>query len=268
MTVNRLCGSGLEAVATAARAIRGGEAELCIAGGVESMTRAPYVMAQGRRAFAPRRRALRHHARLALRQPADEGEATASDAMGETAENVAERVRGRARPTRTPSRCAASSARHRRRRAAASRRRSSPVAVPQQKGDPIVVEQRRASARRHDARGARQAASRRSGDGGTRDGRQLRRGINDGAAALLLASERGGRQAYGLTPLARIVAAATAGVEPRVMGMGPVPATREAAARGRARRSAEIDVVELNEAFAAQALAVMRDLGLPTTRST
>jgi 3-oxoadipyl-CoA thiolase len=255
-TVNRLCGSGADAVAIAARAVRAGEADLVVAGGVESMSRAPFVMAKAQSAYD--RSVAVHDSTLGWRFVNPEMERLYGiDAMGETAENVAEE---RA-VSRSDQDAFALRSQERTAKAAAAGRLAEeivPVPVPMKRGDPIVV-----SADEHPRpttletlAGLRPAFR----AGGTVTAGNSS-GVNDGAAALLVASESAVAR-YGLTPLAKVTGGATAGVPPRVMGLGPVPATRKLLERA-GLGVGDLDVVELNEAFAAQALAVLRDLGLP-----
>ena len=256
VTVNRLCGSGLEAVCQASRAIRAGEADLAVAGGVESMSRSPFVMPKAETAFS--RRAEVHDTTIGWRfvnplMRARHG----VDPMPETAENLAEERRiGRedqdAFALRSQRRAAAV--------IAAGRLDDEliPVSVPGRGGEARVVARdehpRETSAEKLAALPApfREGGTVTAGNAS---------GVNDGAAALLIASERA-MKAHGLEPLARIAGAATAGVPPRIMGIGPAPATRKLLER-EGLTLGEIDVIELNEAFAAQALAVTRELGLP-----
>jgi len=254
-TVNRLCGSGADAVAIAARAVRAGEADLVIAGGVESMSRAPFVTAKAQSAYD--RSVAVHDTTLGWRFVNPEMERLyCSDSMGETAENVAterdvSRVDQDAFALRSQERAA---------KAVASGRLAEdivPVTVPARRGDPTVVEQDE-----HPRSTSLEALARLKpafrADGSVTAGNSA--GINDGAAAVLVASEAAVER-YGLVPLARVTGSATAGVPPRVMGLGPVPATTKLLGRA-GLTVADIDVLELNEAFAAQALAVLRDLGL------
>ncbi len=255
-TVNRLCGSGADAVAIAARAVRAGEADLVVAGGVESMSRAPFVTAKAQSAYD--RSVAVHDTTLGWRFVNPEMERLyGTDSMGETAENVAtERDVSRgdqdAFALRSQERAA---------KAVASGRLAEDivsVTVPARRGDPTVVE-----LDEHPRSTSLEALARlkpafRAG-GSVTAGNSA--GINDGAAAVLVASEAAVER-YGLVPLARVTGSATAGVPPRVMGLGPVPATRKLLDRA-GLTVADIDVLELNEAFAAQALAVLRDLGLP-----
>jgi 3-oxoadipyl-CoA thiolase len=254
-TVNRLCGSGLDAVGTAARAIRAGEAGLMIAGGVESMSRAPFVMPKAESAFS-RANAV-YDTTIGWRfvnklMKAQYG----VDAMPETAENVA-RDFGIEREAQDRMALASQ------RKAIAAQQRGFfereivPVDVPQKKGEPLRV-----LLDEHPRETSLEALARLKGvvtpDGSVTAGNAS--GVNDGACALLLASEAEAAR-HGLTPRARVVGMATAGVAPRIMGMGPAPATRKVLALT-GLSLAQLDVIELNEAFAAQGLAVLRDLGL------
>ncbi len=256
-TINRLCGSSLDAAAIAARAIATGEAELVMAGGVESMTRAPYVLAKPESAYA--RGGKLEDTTLGWRfvNPLIKAR-FGVDSMAETAENlVAERGISRADQDAFALR---SQQRYARARSAGFfSREILPVSVAQPRQPPRVVD-----ADEHPRPDTTlEALAKLKGvvraEGSVTAGNAS--GINDGAAALLLASEAAAAR-YGLEPLARVVGSATAGVPPRIMGIGPVPATRKLLARAKLSL-AEIDVVELNEAFAAQSLAVLRDLGLP-----
>jgi 3-oxoadipyl-CoA thiolase len=255
-TVNRLCGSGADAVAIAARAVRAGEADLVVAGGVESMSRAPFVMSKATSAYG--RDVAMHDTTLGWRfvNPVME-RLYGTDSMGQTAENVAAE-RG---VSRSDQDAFALRSQDRVAKAQAAGRFAAeivPVTVPARRGEPTVVDiDEHPRATTLEALGALRAVFR---DGGSVTAGNAA-GINDGAAAVLVASERAVQQ-YGLTPLARVTGSATAGVAPRVMGLGPVPATRRLLDRNGIEMT-EVDVVELNEAFAAQALAVLRDLGLP-----
>ena len=254
-TVNRLCGSGLDAVAMAARAIKAGEAELIVAGGVESMTRAPFVMPKADSAFA-RANAVYDTTIgwrfVNTRLKAEYG----IDSMPETAENVA----GDYQVSRADQDRFAAESQRRAAQAQASGRLAAeivPVTIPQRKGDPIVVERdehpRETSI---DKLGALKPIVR---EGGTVTAGNAS-GVNDGAAALIVASAAA-IERHGLTPRARVLGTAVAGVPPRIMGIGPAPASAKLLDRLGLHIS-DIDVVELNEAFAAQGLAVMRQLGL------
>jgi len=256
-TINRLCGSGLDAVASAARAIRCGESELSIAGGVESMSRAPFVMPKADSAYA--RDPQIYDTTIGWRFVNPRlAAAFGTDSMPETGENVAAHF-GIARidqdqfALRSQERTAAAYAR------GFFGAELIAVEVPQRKGKPLAVtrdEHPRPETTLEQL--ARLPTPFRSGGSVTAGNAS---GVNDGAAALLIASEEAA-QRFGLTPRARIVATATAGVEPRIMGMGPVPATRKVLERARLTL-AQLDVIELNAAFAAQALAVLRELGIP-----
>ena len=255
-TVNRLCGSGADAVAIAARAVRAGEADLVVAGGVESMSRAPFVTAKAQSAYD--RSVAVHDTTLGWRFVNPEMERLyGTDSMGETAENVAtERDVSRADQDAFALRSQERTA-----KAVASGRLAEdivPVTVPARRGDPTVVEQDEHPRTTSLEALAKLKPAFRAG-GSVTAGNSA--GINDGAAAVLVASEAAVAR-YGLVPLARVTGAATAGVPPRVMGLGPVPATRKLLDRA-GLTVTDLDVVELNEAFAAQALAVLRDLGLP-----
>ncbi|MDZ5650569.1 3-oxoadipyl-CoA thiolase [Nitrospirillum sp. BR 11828] len=255
-TVNRLCGSGMDAVAMAARVVALGEADLMIAGGVESMSRAPFVMGKAEDAFS--RKAEIFDTTIGWRF-VNKAMKTAYgvDSMPETGENVAEdfgisRADQDAFAIASQRKAAAAQARGR------FEREIVPVTIPQRKGDPKVV-----SVDEHPRPDTTlEALAKLKGvvkpDGTVTAGNAS--GVNDGAAALLLASAEGVRK-YGLTPLARFVGAATAGVPPRVMGIGPAPASQKLLARLGLTVS-DLDVVELNEAFASQGLAVLRQLGI------
>jgi acetyl-CoA acyltransferase len=254
-TVNRLCGSSLDAITIAARAIRTGETSLMLAGGVESMSRAPFVQGKATEAFS--RVAKIEDTTIGWRFVNPLMKARYGiDSMPETAENVAQefgvgRADQDAFASRSQQRAAA---------AIASGRMAEeivPVTIPQRKGDPVVFAQDE-----HPRATSLEALAKLRGivkpDGTVTAGNAS--GVNDGACAVLLASEQAA-QRHGLTPRARVVAGAVAGVAPRIMGFGPAPAMRKALALARLS-VAEIDVIELNEAFAAQALAVTRDHGL------
>ncbi|MEK0416400.1 MAG: hypothetical protein RI949_406 [Pseudomonadota bacterium] len=254
-TLNRLCGSGLDAVGTAARAIKSGEAGLMIAGGVESMSRAPFVMPKAESAFS-RSNAVYDTTigwRFVNRLMKDK---YGVDSMPETAENVATDFKIE---REAQDRMALAS----QMKAVAAQKAGFfdaeivPVTLAQKKGDPIVV-----SKDEHPRETSLEALAKLKGvvrpDGTVTAGNAS--GVNDGACALLLANESAA-VAHGLTPRARVVGMATAGVPPRIMGIGPAPATRKVLALT-GLQLAQMDVIELNEAFAAQGLAVLRDLGL------
>ena len=255
-TVNRLCGSGMDAVIMAARAIRAGEADLLIAGGVESMSRAPFVMPKAETAFS--RAAEIHDTTIGWRfvNPVMKAQ-YGIDSMPETAENVAEdykvsRADQDAFAARSQEKAVAAQENGRLAREIVS------VTIPQRKGEPVIVE-RDEHPRAGTTAGklAKLPTPFRQGGSVTAGNAS---GVNDGAAALLIASAEAVK-AHGLTPIARITGGAAAGVPPRVMGIGPVPATRRLMAR-LGLTIGDFDVVELNEAFAAQGLAVLRELGL------
>jgi acetyl-CoA acyltransferase len=257
VTVNRLCGSSMDAVATAARAIKSGEADFIIAGGVESMSRAPFVMAKADSAFS--RAAKIEDTTIGWRfiNPLMKAK-YGVDSMPETAEIVAEEFHI-SREDQD-----AFALRSQQRAAAAIRDRILaqeivPVPIPQKKGDPVLF-----TADEHPRADTSLAALAKLPGivkpGGTITAGNAS-GVNDGACALLLASEFAAKR-HGLTPKARIVASATAGVAPRIMGMGPTPASRKLFAKTNLTIG-QMQVIELNEAFASQALAVLRDLGVP-----
>jgi 3-oxoadipyl-CoA thiolase len=255
-TVNRLCGSGMDAVGIVARAIRAGEIDLALAGGVESMSRAPFVMPKATTAFS---RANEVHDttigwrfvnKLMQKQ-------YGIDSMPETAENVAEefgigRADQDAFALRSQQRWAAAS------EAGKFADELIPVTLPQRKGDPVVVDTDEHPRPEATLEGlAKLRAPFR--EGGTITAGNAS-GVNDGACALLIASDSA-METHGLQPIARVVGVAVAGVEPRIMGIGPVPATRKLLARTGVSLD-QVDVIELNEAFAAQGLACLRELGL------
>ena len=254
-TINRLCGSGLDAVMTAARAIKAGEAELIVAGGVESMSRAPFVMPKAETAFS--RNAEIYDTTLGWRfvNPRMR-KLHGTDSMPETGENVAREL-GISRESQD-----AFAVRSQERAVAAQQsgrlgREITPVAIPQRKGDAITV-----TADEHPRAGTTLEVLGKLKplfDNGTVTAGNAS-GVNDGAAALIVASEAAATK-YGLTPIARVLGGATAGVAPRIMGMGPAPATKALCARiGLTPK--DFDVIELNEAFASQGIAVLRDLGV------
>lgn len=259
-TVNRLCGSGLQAAVTAYHAIRCGEGDLMLAGGVESMTRAPFVVAKAAEPWS--RRFEVYDTTLGWRFTNPRlAEMYPPYSMGETAENVAERY-GISREEQD--RYALLSQQRAARALAEGRFRDEivPVVVPQGSGEPLVVDRDEPPRPQTtlDALSRLRPAFR---SGGTVTAGNSS-GINDGAAAVLLA-EAGVARELGLRPLARVVATAVAGVDPAVMGIGPVPAVRKALARA-GLRVADLDLVELNEAFASQVLACVRELGLDLER--
>ncbi|CAJ0695436.1 Beta-ketoadipyl-CoA thiolase [Ralstonia mannitolilytica] len=254
-TINRLCGSGMDATGTAARAIRAGETSLMIAGGVESMSRAPFVMGKATSAFS--RDAAIYDTTIGWRfvNPLMKAQ-YGVDSMPETAENVATDYNiNREDQDRFALRSQASAARAQEDGTLAQE--ITPVTIPQKKGDPIVV-----SRDEHPRATSMEALAKLKGvvrpDGTVTAGNAS--GVNDGACALLLANEASAKR-FGLTPRARIVGMATAGVPPRVMGIGPAPASQKLL-KQLGLTIDQMDVIELNEAFAAQGLAVMRQLGL------
>ncbi len=257
VTLNRLCGSGMDAVGTAARAIKAGEANLIVAGGVESMSRAPYVMNKGGTPFDRNVEIFdttigwRFVNRLMKEQ-------YGIDSMPETAENVAEQFRISREDQdfyalRSQQRVAAAQS------AGIFAEEIVPVVIPQRKGDPVVVAIDEHPKPNSTLEGLAKLKSPFRANGSVTAGNAS--GVNDGACALLIASGEAAKR-NGLVPRARIVAMATSGVEPRIMGIGPVQATRKALAMAGLSLD-QMDVIEFNEAFAAQALAVLRELGLP-----
>ena len=256
VTVNRLCGSGLEALSQAARAIRTGEAEVIIAGGVESMSRAPFVMGKATEAFSRQAEIFDTTIGWRFINPRMK-EAYGVDSMPETAENVAEefsvsRADQDAFAYRSQMRAAAAQKNGR------LAKEIAPVSIPQRKGGPIIVDKDEHPRETTLEKLAALPTPFRPGGTVTAGNAS---GVNDGAAALLVASDAAVEK-YGLKPLAKVVATATAGVPPRIMGIGPAPATRKLMERLGLKIS-DFDIIELNEAFAAQALAVARQLGLP-----
>jgi 3-oxoadipyl-CoA thiolase len=256
-TVNRLCASGLQAVNDAARVIKSGEGDVLIAGGVESMTRAPLVMAKPSDAW-PRGDVTVHDTTIGWRFTNRRlAEMYYPFSMGETAENVAERWE----ISREDQDLFAAESQRRAAEAMYSGRFADeivPVAIPQRKGDPLVVDTDEHP--RPDTTGERLAKlspAFRQGGSVTAGNSS---GINDGASAVLIVSGRAAQE-LGLKPVVRIVTSAVAGVDPSCMGIGPVPATRKALERARLSID-DIDLVELNEAFASQSLACIRELGL------
>ena len=256
--VNRLCGSSLDTIGMAGRAIRSGEAELMIAGGVESMTRAPFVMGKADSAFSRTARVEDTTIGWRFVNPLMKAQ-YGIDSMPETAENVAQdfnisRADQDAMALRSQQRCKAAQD------AGFFDGEIVPVTIPQRKGEPVVVVRQDEHPRPETTL---EQLARLKGvvrpDGSVTAGNAS--GVNDGACALLIASDAAVKR-YNLTPRARIVGAAAAGVPPRIMGIGPAPATQKLLARiGWSLDS--LDTIELNEAFAAQGLAVLRQLGLP-----
>jgi len=256
VTLNRLCGSGMDAVLMAARVIRGSEAELTIAGGSESMSRAPFVMAKATSAFD--RNAEIYDTTIGWRfvNPKMKN-AYGDDTMPSTAENVAEEFR----VSREDQDLFAVRSQEKAAAAQASGRFAAeivPVEIPQRKGDPIVVN-RDEHPRLTSVEALAKLRPIVRPDGTVTAGNAS--GVNDGAAAMIVASEEAAKR-HGLTPRARILGGAVAGVPPRIMGIGPAPASEKLLKR-LGLSIADMDVIEINEAFAAQALPVLRQLGLP-----
>ncbi len=256
VTLNRLCGSGLDAVAMAARSIRGGEADLMVAGGSESMSRAPFVMAKATSAFD--RNAEIYDTTIGWRFVNPKMRAAyGDDTMPSTGENVAEEFQ----VSRQDQDSFALRSQEKTAAAQANGRLAAeivPVTIPQRKGDPVVIERDE-----HPRITSLEALAKlrpivRS-NGTVTAGNAS--GVNDGAAAIIVASEESARR-NGLTPRARVLGAAVAGVPPRIMGIGPAPASEKLMKR-LGLKIGDFDVIELNEAFAAQSLAVLRMLGLP-----
>ncbi|KKX33302.1 3-oxoadipyl-CoA thiolase [Rhizobium sp. LC145] len=255
-TINRLCGSGMDAVITAARTIKSGEAELMIAGGVESMSRAPFVMPKAETAFS--RNAEIYDTTIGWRfiNPLMKKQ-YGVDSMPETGENVAEDFKVSREDQdefalRSQAKAAAAQANGRLAREMTS------VTIPQRKGDPVVVEKdEHPRVTTIEALGKLGTPFKREGGTVTAGNAS---GVNDGAAALIIASEAAARK-HGLTPIARILGGATAGVPPRIMGIGPAPASQKLMAR-LGLTQGRFDVIELNEAFASQGLATLRQLGI------
>ena len=255
VTLNRLCASGMDAVIAAARAVRAGEIELAIAGGVESMSRAPFVMGKAESAFS--RDATLYDTTIGWRfvNPVLKTQ-YGIDSMPETAENVAEdfnisRADQDAFALRSQQKAAHAQESGR------FAREIMPVTLPQRKGEPVIVDTDEHPRETTLETLAKLRAPFRDGGSVTAGNAS---GVNDGAAAIIIASEDAAKR-HGLTPIARVLGGATAGVAPRVMGIGPVPATRKLLTR-LGLDIAEIDVIELNEAFAAQGLATLRELGI------
>jgi acetyl-CoA acyltransferase len=260
-TVNRLCGSGLEAVGAAARAVRAGDGALFIAGGVESMSRAPFVMGKAESAFS--REAKIYDTTIGWRFVNKLMEAKYGvDSMPETAENVAEefqvsRADQDAFALRSQQRALAAQ------KSGFFAREIVPVEIPQRKGPAVVVDTDEHPRETSLEALAKLLAPFRKGGSVTAGNAS---GVNDGAAALIVASETAAKR-HGLRPRARVIGMASAGVPPRIMGIGPAPATRKLLERTGVKL-ASVDTIELNEAFAAQALAVTRQLGLADDSTT
>ncbi|UZD54390.1 3-oxoadipyl-CoA thiolase [Caldimonas aquatica] len=254
-TVNRLCGSGLDAVGSAARAIKAGEAELMIAGGVESMSRAPFVMPKAETAFSRNNAVYDTTIGWRFVNPLMKAR-YGIDSMPETAENVAADFHI-SREDQDKMALASQLKAVAAQKAGFFDREIVPVTIPQKKGEPVVVDRDE-----HPRETSLEALAKLKGvvrpDGTVTAGNAS--GVNDGACALILASEAAAAR-HGLTPRARVVGMAVAGVPPRIMGIGPAPATRKVLELTGLTLD-QMDVIELNEAFAAQGLAVLRQLGL------
>ncbi len=254
-TMNRLCGSGMDAVITAARAIKAGEADLMIAGGVESMSRAPFVMPKADTAFSRNAEIYDTTIGWRLINPVMKAQ-YGVDSMPETAENVAEdfaisRADQDAFALRSQNRAAAAQGNGR------LAQEITPVSIAQRKGAAVVVEQDEHPRATTIEALSKLSAPFRAGGSVTAGNAS---GVNDGAAALILASESAARR-HGLTPIARVLGGAVAGVQPRIMGIGPAPASQKLMARLGLTQT-DFDVIELNEAFASQGLATLRALGI------
>ncbi|WIV52474.1 3-oxoadipyl-CoA thiolase (plasmid) [Marivivens sp. LCG002] len=254
-TMNRLCGSGMDAVIAAARAIKAGEAEIIVAGGVESMSRAPFVMPKAESAFSRSNAVYDTTIGWRFINPLMEKQ-YGVDSMPETAENVAEdfnisREDQDAFAVRSQNKAAAAQANGRLAKEIVA------VTIPQRKGDPIVVDQDEHPRATTVETLAKLRAPFRAGGSVTAGNAS---GVNDGAAALIVASEEAVKK-YNLTPIVKVLGGATAGVAPRIMGFGPAPAAKKLMARLGLGQS-DFDVIELNEAFASQGLATLRDLGI------
>ena len=256
-TINRLCGSGMDAVIAAARAIKAGEAEIMIAGGVESMSRAPFVMPKADTAFS--RNAEIYDTTIGWRfiNPLIKQQ-YGVDSMPETGENVAadfnvSREDQDAFALRSQKKAAAAQANGR------LAQEIVPVTIPKRKGDPVVVDKDEHPRGDTTLEQLAKLPTPFRKDGTVTAGNAS--GVNDGSAALIVASEEAVRK-FGLEPIARVVGGAAAGVAPRIMGIGPAPATKKLCAR-LGLKPTDFDIVELNEAFASQGIAVLRELGIP-----
>ncbi len=257
-TINRLCGSGMDAIGMAARAIKAGETDLMIAGGCESMSRAPFVMGKAESAFSRNPNGL-YDTTIGWRFINKQMKAEYGvDSMPETAENVAEDFN----ISREDQDLFAFRSQQKTAEAMEKglfKEEICPVTIPQRKGDPVIVDTDEHPRAETTLEGlAKLRAPFRDGGSVTAGNAS---GVNDGACALLIASKEAAEK-HGLTPKARVVAMATAGLEPRIMGFGPAPASRKVLEKAGLTLD-QMDVIELNEAFASQGLAVMRDLGLP-----
>ena len=255
-TMNRLCGSGMDAVITAARAIKAGEAEVIIAGGVESMSRAPFVMPKAETAFARKNEVFdttigwRFVNKMMKAQ-------YGVDSMPETAENVAEDFE----INRADQDAFALRSQQKAGTAMASGRLAQeivPISIPQRRGEPILVSEDEHPRPSTTLEALQKLKSFVKADGTVTAGNAS--GVNDGAAALILATKEAAEK-HGLTPIAKVLGGATAGVAPRIMGFGPAPASKKLMARLGLKQE-DFSVIELNEAFASQGLATLRDLGI------
>lgn len=255
-TINRLCGSGMDAIIMAARSIKAGDIDIAIAGGVESMSRAPFVMPKASSAFS--RNAEIYDTTIGWRfvNPLMKSQ-YGVDSMPETAENVAADFN----ISREDQDAFAARSQHKAGVAMESGRLAkeiTPVVIPQRRGDPVTVDQDEHPRPSTTAEKLSKLGTPFRANGSVTAGNAS--GVNDGAAALIIASEAAAKR-HGLTPIARILGGATAGVAPRIMGFGPAPATKKLCAR-LGLTPQQFDVIELNEAFAAQGLATLRDLGI------
>lgn len=256
-TMNRLCGSGMDAVIAAARAIKAGDAEIMIAGGVESMSRAPFVMPKADSAFSRNAEIFDTTIGWRFVNPLMKSQ-YGIDSMPETGENVAadfgiSREDQDAFALRSQRKAAAAQANGR------LAKEIVPVTIPKRKGDPVIVDKDEHPRGDTTLEQLAKLPTPFRKDGTVTAGNAS--GVNDGSAALIIASEDAVRK-YGLEPIARVIGGATAGVPPRIMGIGPAPSTKKLCARLGLKPS-DFDVVELNEAFASQGLAVLRELGIP-----
>lgn len=256
-TMNRLCGSGMDAVIAAARAIKAGEAEIMIAGGVESMSRAPFVMPKADTAFSRNAEIFDTTIGWRFVNPLMKSQ-YGIDSMPETGENVAadfgvSREDQDAFALRSQKKAAAAQSNGR------LAQEIVPVTIPKRKGDPVVVDKDEHPRGDTTLEQLAKLSTPFRKEGTVTAGNAS--GVNDGSAALIIASEDAVRK-YGLEPIARVVGGATAGVPPRIMGIGPAPSTKKLCAR-LGLKPADFDVIELNEAFASQGLAVLRELGIP-----
>lgn len=256
MTINRLCGSGMDAVGTAARAIRTDEADIIIAGGVESMSRAPFVMGKATKGFDRKHQLEDTTIGWRLVNPKLDKQ-YGTESLIETAENVAKEYKI-SREDQDVFALASQEKTWKAQDSGLMGEEIIPVTVPQRKADPIVVEKDEHPRRNTSLEKLAGLKPITRSDGTVTAGNAS--GVNDGAAALIIASEEAVKK-YGLTPKAKILGMSTAGVPPRIMGMGPVPATNKLLKKLDMRLD-EMDIIELNEAFASQSLACLRELGL------